>query len=93
MLMYHCIWTRALLSLHKSLALSKTFLLSLDDNEQKHVASASDHYEGSHRRTSVIVPAGRVDTDRREAAESLLSIHSSPPMFTGEQSHIARQIS
>ena len=57
---------------------------SLDDNEQKHVASASDHYEGSQRRTSVVVPAGRVDTDKQEAAESLLSIHSSPPMFTGE---------
>ena len=85
MLMYHCIWPRALLSLHKSLALSKTFLLSLDDNEQKHVASASDHCEGSQKHTSVIVPADRVDTDRREAADSLLSIHSSPPAFSGEQ--------
>ena len=48
------------------------------------MASASDHYEGSQRRTLVVVPAGRVDTDKQEAAESLLSIHSSPPMFTGE---------
>ena len=53
------------------------------------MASASDHYEGSQGRTSVIVPAGRVDSDRREAAESLLSIHSSPPAFSGEQSDIA----
>ena len=53
------------------------------------MASASDHCEGSQRQTSVIVQADRVDTDRREAAESLLSIHSSPPAFSGEQTNLS----
>ena len=55
----------------------------LDSMGQEKATSPSEEYDGSQRQTSVIVQPGGLDTDRREAAESLLAIHSSP---TGEQS-------
>ena len=77
-------WFSQFSPLQTSLAPSETIsFYFLDSIGQENATSPFDHYEGIQRQTSVIVQPGVLDTDRRESAESLLSIHSSP---TGVQS-------